>query len=253
MVEEECGFTIPWLTLDPEVLREYALGKLDSVPEALAEMSPTNLLVEVEGKDVLCLANGGGQQSAVFGLLGAHVTVADLTQGQLDGDRKAAAHYGYEVQTIQADMRDLSVLADGSFDLVYGTAICYVPDIRQVYSEVARILRPGGLYRTDWGQPAIHFVSWDGNGYYVTQPYCQNLDRRDDGAIEFRHYMDDIFNGLLEVDFLIRQVEDLSRHMQPDPQAEPGSWTHQDVYFGGRFVVVAQKQVGWHAGRLASR
>ena len=53
-------------------------------------------------KDVLCLAAGGGQQSAVFGLLGARVTVIDFTQGQLDGDITAAKHYGYPVETICA-------------------------------------------------------------------------------------------------------------------------------------------------------
>ena len=241
MVRERCGFTVPWLDLDPDVIRQYAHGDLDPVPEPLDVVSPHNILADVKGKDVLCLASGGGQQSAVFGLLGARVTVVDLAQGQLEEDRRAAAHYGYPVTTIHADMRDLSCLDKASFDLVYGTAVCYVPDIRQVYAEVARVLRPGGLYRTDWGQPAIHFVAWDGNGYRVTKPYCEQIDRRDDGAIEFRHYMDDIFGGLLDAGLSIRQVEDLSRHVKPDLQASPGSWTHERTYFGGEFVVVARK------------
>ncbi len=242
MVREGCGFTIPWLDLDPNVIRQFAEGKLDPVPEPLTAMSPGNILAEVEGKDVLCLACGGGQQSAVFALVGARVTVVDLAQGQLEGDRKAAAHYGYEVTTIHGDMRDLSLLDDGSFDIVYGTAVCYVPDTRQVYSEVARVLRPGGLYRSDWRQPAIHFVAWDGNGYRVTKPYSEKTDQREDGALEFRHYMDDIFNGLLEVGLSIRQVADLSRRVKPDLQAFPGSWTHERAYSGGEFVVVARKE-----------
>lgn len=241
-VAKGCGYTIPWLDLDPVLVRQYADGELDCAPESLTVMSPRSILADVEGQDVLCLACGGGQQSAVFGLLGARVTVVDLAQGQLKGDREAARHYGYEATTVHGDMRDLSMLDAESFDLVYGTAVCYVPDAREVYSQVARALRPGGLYRCDWGQPGLHFVAWDGSGYQITKPYCEKIDRRGDGGIEFRHYMDDIFNGLLEAGFAIRQVEDLSRDHEPDPEATPGTWTHESSYVRGRFVIVARKE-----------
>jgi len=241
-VQKGCGFTIPWLDLDPDVIKQYARGTLATVPEPLTVLSPPGILADVDGKDVLCLACGGGQQSAVFALLEAQVTVVDLAQGQLKGDMKAAAHYGYQIRTIHGDMRDLSPLDDESFDIVYGTAVTYVPDAREVYRQVARVLRPGGLYRSDWRQPVLHFVAWDGNGYRVTRPYAERIDRRDDGGIEFRHYMDDIFEGLLEVGFSLRQVSDLSRHVKLDSQAAAGSWPHEQAYVGGEFVVVARKE-----------
>jgi len=243
-VQKGCGFTIPWLDLDPEAIRQYAAGTLEPAPRPLTVISPRQILTDVEGKDVLCLACGGGQQSAVFALLGARVTVVDLAKGQLNGDQRAAAHYGYDVRTIHGDMRDLSPLADGSFDLVYGTAICYVPDARDVYRQVARVLRPGGLYRSDGHQPSLQFVTWAGNGYGVAKPYAEKIDRREDGGIEFRHYMDDIFNGLLEVGLSIRQVEDSSRHLKPDSEALSGTWAHERTYLGGEFVVVARKERG---------
>ncbi|MEZ4610359.1 MAG: hypothetical protein R2838_08975 [Caldilineaceae bacterium] len=46
---------------------------------ARATVDPYGLLGDVAGKEVLCLAAGGGQQSAVLGVLGAHVTVVDIT------------------------------------------------------------------------------------------------------------------------------------------------------------------------------
>ena len=248
-VQKGCGFTIPWLDLDPTAIRQYAAGALEPAPDPLPVMSPSGILGDVNGKDVLCLACGGGQQSAVFALLGARVTVVDLAQGQLNGDREAAAHYGYEIATIHGAMRDLSPLADESFDLVYGTAICYVPDAREVYREVARVSRPGGLYRIDWRQPSLQFLAWAGDGYGVSKPYGEKIDRREDGGIEFRHYMDDIFNGLLEVGFSIRQVEDLSRHMRPNSEPPPGTWAHERTYFGGEFVVVARKEQTRVGGR----
>ncbi len=178
-VEKGAGCTIPMLDLDPVLLRQYATGEMEAVSERLERVYPANVLADVEGKDVLCLASGGGQQSAFFGLLGARVTVLDLTEGQLAGDRTAAAHYGYEVTTIQGDMRDLACLADGSFDLVYQTTTCWIPDVRQVYSEVVKVLRSAGLYRVDFANPATEFVepdSWDGKGYRVTDTKQHPVD-----------------------------------------------------------------------------
>src|SRR5690242_4005521 len=97
LVEAGALFTRPWLGLTPEVARY--------------RIDPGGLLGDVADKDVLCLAGGGGQQSAAFALLGARVTVFDLSEGQLERDREAARHYGRPVRTLQGDMRDLSRLA----------------------------------------------------------------------------------------------------------------------------------------------
>jgi SAM-dependent methyltransferase len=240
-VKKGCGYTIPWLDLDVATLHQYIDGKHEFVPDSFTCMYPASILADVEGKDVLCLASGGGQQSAVFGLLGARVTVVDLAEGQLEGDRKAAAHYGYDVVTFHADMRDLSCLADHAFDLVYGTGLAYIPDVRQVYAGVARVLRTGGLFRVDFGQPAVYFTAWDGAGYRIARPYAERVNRRADGAIEFRHYMDDIFNGLLELGFSIQCVCEAPYCEHLDPDASPGSWSHEQAYVAGGFAIVARK------------
>ena len=92
-------------------------------------MYPANVLAGVAGKEVLCLASGGGQQSAVFGLLGANVTVVDLAEGQLEGDRTAAGYFGYQITAICADMRDIPCVNDEAFALVYQAhCMAYVPD-----------------------------------------------------------------------------------------------------------------------------
>src|SRR6266508_21871 len=89
---------------------EYSRPALDLTPEtARAMLDPYGVMGPAEGKRVLCLASGGGQQSAAFGVLGAQVTVLDLSETQLARDREAAAHYGTQVETIQGDMRDLSL------------------------------------------------------------------------------------------------------------------------------------------------
>ena len=245
MVREGCGFTRPWLDLEPAHVRAYARGELRSVPSTLAQMYPASILADVEGRDVLCLASGGGQQSAVFGLLGARVTVLDLTEGQLAGDREAADHYGYAVTTLQADMRDLAGLDEASFDLVYGApSLCYIPDLRPVYAGVARVLRPGGLYRLVVTNPATEFVdmaSWDGQGYRIAVPYAVRRMAHPGGSVEFRHHWGDVFNGLLAVGFSIQGVYDDPCHLQAGEGAIPGRWGHMLGYVQQGMAIVAMK------------
>lgn len=253
MVAEGCDFTEPWLDLDRAQLRGYIQEQLEPLPGPLVEIYPTSILAGVEGKDVLCLASGGGQQSAVFSLLGARVTVVDLAEGQLEGDRAAAAHYGYDVTTIHADMRNLSSLDSEAFDLVYqAPSTAYVPDLRPVYAGVARVLRSGGLYRVCFSNPATEFIdweSWDGEGYRILQPYAEKTERiaagEPQGSLQFRHYLADIFNGLLSEGLLIQNVEDDPQYFDSqNAQAEPGTWWHWLTYVGA-FAVVARKPHSW--------
>ena len=235
------GFTVPWLDLNRDDILKYAEDQLDPIPYHLYQIYPAYLLRDVARKDVLCLAAGGGQQSAVFGLLGAYVTVIDFTQGQLAGDITAARHYHYPVETIRTNIRDLATIDDASYDLIYqGPSMSWVPSVHEIYRGVSRIIRPGGQYRVDFGNPANHFWEWDGEFYRVTEPYSERVYRYPDGAYDFRHYLSDIFNGLVDSGFRIERVEERS-WTQPDINATPGSWTHQMAY-NVSFAIVAKKE-----------
>jgi SAM-dependent methyltransferase len=241
-VRRGCGWTVPWLDLDVALLRECAAGKQEELPPPLDTLHPPCILAGVKGKDVLCLASSGGQQSAVFGLLGARVTSVDVSSGQLDGDRTAAAHYGYGIRTVHGDMRALDELADNSFDLVYQPeSMCYMPDVARVFAEVARVLRPGGRYRTILGDPALFVVEWDGKHYYLAAPFDERVNHRDDGGIEYRHTVPDIFNGLLDAGLALERVYDrpLPREFRAMP---PGSWGHLNAYLRGEFIILARKE-----------
>ena len=203
---------------------------------------------DVAGKNVLCLAGGGGQQSAAFALLGARVTVVDLSDAQLERDAQVAAHYGFDLQIVQADMRDLSALEARSFDLVqHAYSINFVPDVRAVFRQITRVLRPGGTYQLMFANPftlAVNPRHWNGEGYPLTQPYLdgapiQSEDeswvyRRDDGPAstppipgprEYRHTLSTVVNGLVEHGFTIRRLAD-AVSIYPDQTAEPGTWDH---------------------------
>ncbi|MEO7022585.1 MAG: class I SAM-dependent methyltransferase, partial [Ktedonobacteraceae bacterium] len=121
---------------------------------AQLRIDPEGRLGNVQGKHVLCLASGGGQQSAAFALLGVAVTVLDISEGQLERDRQVADHYQAAIKTVQGDMRDLSPFADASFDIVgHPYSLNFVPDARAVFREVARVLSAGGMYYVHCANP----------------------------------------------------------------------------------------------------
>ena len=164
--EVEAGehYTIPDLDLNVDSLKQFANGELLGWDDEKGKNNNPLLkkirqyeYADIKGKKVLCLASGGGQQSAMFSLLGTDVTVVDITQGQLDADIKAANHYGYTVKTVLCSMTDLSVFEDEYFDIVHQPiSICFVPDVALMYKEVFRVLKSGGKYHVDQPQPNLH-------------------------------------------------------------------------------------------------
>src|SRR4051794_14785732 len=84
---------------------EYSRPLLDLTPDSARRLvDPYGVMGEVNDKQVLCLASGGGQQSVAFALLGAHVTVLDLSETQLERDRLSLARYGLSAALLQGDM-----------------------------------------------------------------------------------------------------------------------------------------------------
>ncbi len=226
-------FSRPWLDLDPATAWE--------------RINPEGVLRDVAGKEVLCLAASGGQQSAAFALLGAQVTVFDLSAEQLRKDRETAAHYGLTVRTVQGDMRDLSVLPADAFDIVWQAhSINFVPDPHTVFAQVARVIRHGGIYRVSIHNPIAHVVddeAWHPeHGYPLRHPYRdEEIDEsifrtqgwnfegptgqvhRLPGPREFRHTLSTIFNGLVAHGFVL---VGLGEELNDIPDPEPGTWEH---------------------------
>ena len=225
------------------VLFSRPLLELDS-DSARVFVDPEGVMGSVAEKDALCLAGGGGQQSAAFALLGARVTVFDFCDTQLARDREAAEHYRTEVRTVQGDMRDLSCFEDDSFDVIWHAhSLTFVPDIRRVFSEAARVIRRDGMYRLSFTNPFTQGTwnsKWDGKGYPIWLPYVEGVEIVDDdpywdiedgpegprrvrGPREFRHTLSAIVNTLVGLGFVILGIWEED---DGDPNAEPGSWPH---------------------------
>jgi SAM-dependent methyltransferase len=210
---------------------------------AQERLDPDSAFGELRGKDVLCLAGGGGYQSAAFGLLGAHVTVVDLSPEQLEHDRLTATHYGLEMTLIEGDMRDLSMLDKATFDLVFQPySLNFVPDVGRVFGQVARVLRPSGIYAFQCANPAFSGLTernWNGEGYVLKRPYAAGAeiiyedqpwvyDQQETTVPpprEFRHTFDILTRELMRHRFQIEHISEWFS-IYPDVNAEPGTWDH---------------------------
>ena len=224
---------------------QYSQPFLDyTLEQAAAYVYRYGILKDVAGKKVLCLASGGGQDSVAFGLLGADVTVLDLSDVQLERDRQAAEHHNLAVTTIQGDMCDLSVFTDNRFDIVWQPySLNFVPSVEPVFREVARVLQPGGIYQVAIANPFAQSVdddAWDGSGYSLRGLYTDGEDiscyyphwdvEQPDGTIvkidsphEFRHTLSTVLNTLARNGFVFLFLQEW---MRPDENPTPGSWPH---------------------------
>lgn len=196
------------------------------------------LPVSVEGKQVLCLASGGGWQSILYASAGANVTVVDLSNQMLQLDEQEARRRGLQVHILETSMDDLSDLHEQQFDIVHQpVSTCYVPDVEAVYREVARVLRPGGLYISQHKTPtSLQITGRDQRDSYVVGleyyqqgplPKEEDCSYREEGATEYLHRWDQLVGGLCRQGFVI---EDLREPCRADPNAPVGHFRHRGRY-----------------------
>lgn len=162
---------------DYQVEHGSFLGDADFVwgPEGLRE-SAARLLGDVRGREVLEVGCGAAQCSRWLLAAGAHPVAFDLSRGQLIEAVRLARSTGLVVPLVQADAGRLP-FRDESFDLAcsaYG-AVPFVADSATVMTEVARVLRPGGL----WVFSTTHPFRW-----------CFRDDPGPDGLVVESSYFD---------------------------------------------------------------
>ena len=176
-------WTIP---VSPEIIAEARKGNFSIL---LTEQKPVpqDWFPALTGLDTLCLACGGGQQGPVLAAAGANVTVFDNSPRQLDQDRLVAEREGLEIKLVEGDMRDLSTFADESFDFIFHpVSNLFIHEIRPVWHEAYRVLRPGGTMLSGFMNPVV---------------YIFDLDKAEKGALEVKYplpYSDSEYPELAE-------------------------------------------------------
>ena len=200
---------------------------------------PRDWFPEMGELNILGLASAGGQQCPVFAAAGAVVTAFDLSDEQLNQDRLVAERENLDIRTVQGDMRDLSMFADGSFDLIFHpVANCFVPDIRSVWQECFRVLTPGGTLLAGFANPLLYMLpdpELDGTREPIlTHPIPYSDDKRlteeqkirylEQGwSLEFGHTLTDQIAGQIDAGFVLTGFYEDRHHLADHPINRFGS------------------------------
>jgi SAM-dependent methyltransferase len=215
----------------------------------------------IAGWRVLCLAAGGGRQSALYAAAGAKVTVVDISPAMLAIDREIARQHDLDVTTVEASMDDLSMLAPASFELViHPVSTCYLPDVQKVYAQVARVTKPGGLYVSQHKSPtSLQTGVQPGTGgryeleesYYRTGPLPAVVGslHREAGTLEFLHRWEDLLGGMCRAGFAI---EDLTEPRHAESTAVVGEFRHRSQFVAPYVRIKARRHGGKPATSVAS-
>ena len=173
----------------------------------------------LEGRKVLCLASGGGQQSPILAAAGAEVVSFDLSDEQLAKDTFVAKRDALNLVTIQGDMANMSVLGDETFDVIFHpVSNVFVEDIAPVWKECLRVLKWGGRLLSGFMNPSFFLFDhdeMDRSGqinvrYALPFSDLKDLDKeernrlvKDDRALEFGHTLEEQIGGQIRAGFII--------------------------------------------------
>jgi 2-polyprenyl-3-methyl-5-hydroxy-6-metoxy-1,4-benzoquinol methylase len=116
-------------------------------PELVLNATELKYLAGISGKRVCVLGSGDNQVVFALAGLGAAVTSVDISENQLQVAARRSRELDLSIAFVQVDVTDLSMLAGGSFDVVYtgGHVAVWVADLLTYYAEATRILAPSGL------------------------------------------------------------------------------------------------------------
>jgi SAM-dependent methyltransferase len=172
---------------------------------------------DISGQKILCLAAGGGKQSALCAEAGAEVTVVDISPVMLDKDRQVARERNLNIRVIEASMDDLSMLDDDQFDVVIQPVSLQaeLDTSRQAYVMTEPYYRAGPL-----------------------PPAPAHSRIREHGTHEYLHRWEQLLGELCRAGFVI---EDLMEPDHADRGGAPGSHGHRGCYIAPYVCIKARR------------
>lgn len=214
-VEQASDWTTPVST---EIIERARRGDW-SVLLTPAKPVPREWFGDIAGRDLLCLASGGGQQAPVLAAAGARVTSFDNSAKQLEQDRFVAERDDLQLRLEQGNAADLSRFADASFDLIFNPCSnLFMPALGPVWDECFRVLRRGGVLLVGFTKPEVFIfdlLEADRTGELVLRhslPYADETSLTDSELrekvgrgepLEFSHTLEEQVGGQAAAGFHI--------------------------------------------------
>ncbi len=166
---------------------------------------------DLKGKKLLGLASGGGQQMPVFAALGAECTVLDYSERQIASEKQVAEREGYSIRIIRGDMTKTLPFDNGEFDLIFHpVSNCYVREVKPIWKECFRVLRPGGFLLSGVDHYVNYIVDDEQTAIVNSLPFdpIANEEQRKqleeaDAGMQFSHTLEEQINGQLEAGFTL--------------------------------------------------
>ena len=164
----------------------------------------------VSGKDVCVVGSGDNHAAFAFAGMGANVTSVDISERRLAVASRRAGHLGLPIRFVQADAAELGAIGSAEFDLVFSSNgfFVWIADLQLVFSEIYRILRPGGHYvfydihpfQRPW-KDQVTPIEVE-KTYWETGPF----EDEGDGPFQFHWTLADILNPLAASGLTVRRV-----------------------------------------------
>lgn len=122
-----------------------ATDKFYAITEASFAYFRKRVLDDIAGKSLLEYGCGTGSSAFDAAAAGGHATGIDISPVAIEMGAREAAKRGVSDRATFAVMNAEALeFGDASFDRICGSGILHHLDIVKAYSEIARVLRPGG-------------------------------------------------------------------------------------------------------------
>lgn len=177
---------------------------------------PLSWLEGLKGKNVLLGCAGGGQQTPLLAAYGCIVTTIDLSDFQIQQDKRALEKYNLKAKLINGNIMDMD-FEDESFDaVIIPQALNFIEDLKTLYKKVNKVLKPNGLFLFGISNPGLYMLDdkiqerklkikytlpFSDTKSLSKKELQKRLNKND--TVEFSHTLQDIIGGLTESGFVI--------------------------------------------------
>jgi SAM-dependent methyltransferase len=186
---------------------------------------------DVNGKRLLDLGCGSGENAIAFAKHGAHVIALDRSQAQLSLAKKLADAAEARVEWHEGDAADLAFLRADSIDVAFAAGVLgEIEDVDRLFRQVHRVMRPGAPFVFSMEHPMALAVGREGaapgalplgtlevrRSYFDAQP--AEVTHEDERVRVFPRTIADVFASLHRAGYRV----DVLLEPEPAQSSDPG-------------------------------